>query len=1353
MNKLENSNVRFGRIHVLLGTWQHAIASVTMLTLCIPAANAQVPTDPFNYSRTTTFTYDVNTGRVATETIEPNNAPSCVLTTFGYDAYGNRTSVTTTNCPGAAPAASFTSRTVSKGYVAPVSQTISVADNNNLVSAVSVSYPSGLVATTASNGLHNEGYQYDPRFGAALRLTGPNGLVTTWSIDDFGRTVKETHADTTSTVTLYCILSGGGRDVSSNAVSCPTPVAAEVPADAVAFVHSEPRRADGTRIGAFSRIYTDRLGRSIRSATESFDGAGQPSARSGAVVVQDTVYAVSGAKIIETQPYFLASGSSTTGGTNNVGASLTTYDVLGRPTVVYTSNPSGQAGSLVFGSGGAVSYGAYGSQTAAAIRFAYAGLTSTTTNDKGQVHVEEKNVIGEVVRVTDDSHAQLAYQRDAFGNLLVTKDALQNTINLVYDIRGRKTQMSDPDAGVFGYCYDALGQLKAQQNSIMRGNNTPGACPATNNGITATSVAGWTTLAYDQLGRTTQRVEPEYTTTWSYDQYADGSPCFKGKGRLCQVVISNGLNRKLVYDGKGRPASSLVSTGTGPSFASAVSYDSNTGRIASETYPTGLRVGYAYTARGYIAKLSLLTPATVTPLAAADGSHAASTNLAANSVLWQAQVVNAWGATERHSYGNGVIANAAYQAATGRATALTAGAGTSTTVLNHHYTWDSLSNLTGRSDANGDGGSGAVSETFTYGDRMNRLTSYTVAAPAIPNLSRTVDMRYNALGMLLYKSDVGYYSYGTQGPASVRPHAMQSVFGAVNGTNGFDANGNLTSASTGKYRSIAYTSFNLPDSQNGLAGPGGLPRHTWQYDDTHARVKEVRVNAAGTRTTWYMHPDNQGGLGFEREDNSNGGSSNRHFLSAGGQAIGVLVSTAALPSLSVGQTVPPSLGSVTLVKVEYWHKDHLGSLAATTDHTGAVTARYAYDPFGKRRYTNGSYDAAGNLAIDWSPTSNSGTARGFTGHENLDDTGLVHMNGRIFDPTLAVFLQADPSVTDPGDLQSFNRYGYCRNNPMTCTDPTGFVDGYQPDGSFYVTIIGYNNPYDSPNMTGGGTYPGASAIYDYSAANAGANASLNATLAQQAQLNAQLDANFDAMWAQINATLDARLVSPPFSLPSHDIGIWVSTEPTSTPAAQKYAPPSVTQASSGFAAKGAAAPAGAVGAPGVRPASDADIDRATGWAAVWAADKVDDFNRSEPGRMLQGMLPGEAVAAGGLKAGLLWLGRLTKAETVAAKGGLTEARAARDALSAELAGLKGKAPATVTGGYNVNTGEVAARACGGGKCAENHVVDALGGAKGNVRFTEAVRPRTGAEVPVCPRCEATFGREPFPRNTRFKTDE
>jgi len=99
------------------------------------------------------------------------------------------------------------------------------------------------------------------------------------------------------------------------------------------------------------------------------------------------------------------------------------------------------------------------------------------------------------------------------------------------------------------------------------------------------------------------------------------------------------------------------------------------------------------------------------------------------------------------------------------------------------------------------------------------------------------------------------------------------------------------------------------------------------------------------------------------------------------------------------------------------------------------------------------------------------------------------------------------------------------------------------------------------------------------------------------------------------------------------------------------------------------------------------------------------------------------------------------------------ATAARNALADSLAPLRGRAPATVTGGYNLNTGEFLARACGGGKCAEDHVAEALGGNKADIRFTSAIRPRTGEEVPVCPRCEATYGRDAFAPGTKFKTDE
>ena len=191
-------------------------------------------------------------------------------------------------------------------------------------------------------------------------------------------------------------------------------------------------------------------------------------------------------------------------------------------------------------------------------------------------------------------------------------------------------------------------------------------------------------------------------------------------------------------------------------------------------------------------------------------------------------------------------------------------------------------------------------------------------------------LQYNALGMLLNKSDVGLYAHGPCGPGSVRPHALLSL-ASVTGEGSIDSHdtiGNLQTASAGKYRGIA----------------GGH-------------------SMAGARTTWFLHPDNAGNLGFEYEINSpstpsaaNPNAVNaRHYLSFGGQTLGVLVSSAALPTLATGQTAPPPLATIALNKLEFWHKDHLGSLSATTDHSGAVTARYAYDPFGKRRSANGSY--------------------------------------------------------------------------------------------------------------------------------------------------------------------------------------------------------------------------------------------------------------------------------------------------------------------------------------------------------------------------------------------------------------
>ena len=98
----------------------------------------------------------------------------------------------------------------------------------------------------------------------------------------------------------------------------------------------------------------------------------------------------------------------------------------------------------------------------------------------------------------------------------------------------------------------------------------------------------------------------------------------------------------------------------------------------------------------------------------------------------------------------------------------------------------------------------------------------------------------------------------------------------------------------------------------------------------------------------------------------------------------------------------------------------------------------SYDAWGQRR--NGTtWGDLSALALGSFDTSR--TKRGYTGHEMLDTVGIIHMNGRIYDPTLGRFMQADPVIQFPHYSQGYNRYSYVLNNPLAYTDPTGyFID-------------------------------------------------------------------------------------------------------------------------------------------------------------------------------------------------------------------------------------------------------------------------------------------------------------------------
>ncbi|OFX34744.1 MAG: hypothetical protein A2X08_01015 [Bacteroidetes bacterium GWA2_32_17] len=110
----------------------------------------------------------------------------------------------------------------------------------------------------------------------------------------------------------------------------------------------------------------------------------------------------------------------------------------------------------------------------------------------------------------------------------------------------------------------------------------------------------------------------------------------------------------------------------------------------------------------------------------------------------------------------------------------------------------------------------------------------------------------------------------------------------------------------------------------------------------------------------------------------------------------------------------------------YTHTDHLGSITEITDNTGTLLQRMQYDAWGKRSFITN------NIGI-----YNFLFARGYTGHEHLDQFALINMNGRLYDPVLGRMLSPDNYVQNSTNSQNFNRYSYCLNNPMVYNDPSG----------------------------------------------------------------------------------------------------------------------------------------------------------------------------------------------------------------------------------------------------------------------------------------------------------------------------
>lgn len=629
----------------------------------------------------------------------------------------------------------------------------------------------GQFPASVTNALDQASSQtYDQRFGSLASVTTPNAQNSTVLYDSFGRRSLVTYADGTKTryTYAYCQSAGGATACSGYAKY---------------LVTAQPLASDGaTANGPWTKAYFDSENHEVRTETLGFDGS--------SVIIVEKEYDERGRLKRSSLPRYAS---------QTVQWTSYSYDDLGRLTQSVNAEN-------------------------ATTTYDYSGLTRTVTNALNRVTTYQQNILGQLVKTTDDAAKSLTYSYDAFGNLWQTLDPLGNKVSSEFDLLGRKRRSVDADMGDWSYEYDALGQLVKQTSARKH----------------------VTSFIYDKLGRVTSRSEPDLKSTWVYDN------CTKGVGLLCSATTDNGYAISKTYDAVSRPSTSTTTVDA--AYAATATYNSTNGRIATLTYPEGLVIKYVYTSLGYLQEIR---------------------DNATNALYWRADSMDAMGHYTQQTYGNGVVTQQVYYPATGALKNVYAGAGNS--VQNLTFEFDKIGNLVARSDANQ-----SLSETNLY-DGLNRLKQSTINSSGAGLVSQTYT--YDDIGNIKTRSGVGTYTYGA---VNSKPHAVASIALAAGGSRSYsyDDNGNLTteteknaSGTAVGTRTISYTSFDMP-----LTVTKSSATVSYLYGADHQRVKQT--GSAGTIV--YVHPDQAGGTFYEKETRPDGTVEHRQYISVGGAAVAIV---------------------------------------------------------------------------------------------------------------------------------------------------------------------------------------------------------------------------------------------------------------------------------------------------------------------------------------------------------------------------------------------------------------------------------------------------------------------------------
>ncbi len=569
---------------------------------------------------------------------------------------------------------------------------------------------------------------------------------------------------------------------------------------------------------------------------------------------------------------------------------------------------------------------------------------------------------------------------NAVGNIIQSTDDNYNDVRFGYDALGNQNSVIDSSGNEIRTVYDIRGNrlsISDPDKGLWRSMyNVRGQL------ITQTDAKGQTTcMAYDALDRMIKRI----------DLYTGSSAQAKAD---CTGNDANPTLTTWHYDTAIKGVGKLHQVRGSNGYFESLTYD-HLGRsiginetISGVTYTTG-RVFYPNSGR---VKEQVYPSAggrnfKITSLYNAYGYLYQTKNSESQTPYWTVNAMDAQGHVTQFTLGNSVVTTNEYRPDSGYISVIDSQkSGVSFQHLT--YQFDTSGNLKYRKDW-----ILGTTEDLAY-DNLNRLVSSTVSG----NTNSYSSFTYDALGNIRSKTGVGAYSYGiAPDDCTVKhagPHAVTKVSGGSMHSAAeycYDENGSLTS---GGGRTLSYTAFDKPAVIH-----RGNKSVSLLYGPDRKRVQK----SDHTGLTTYVN-------GIYEKNVS--GNVVKHKYYVGKYAVVTVEDTS--------------------TRTHYLHRDHLGSVDAITDEYGVVKERQSFDAWGKRRHQDWE------SPLDLYSFSSNVTNRGFTNHEQLDSVGLIHMNGRAYDPILGRFVSADPFVQEASNSQALNRYSYVQNNPLSNTDPTGY---------------------------------------------------------------------------------------------------------------------------------------------------------------------------------------------------------------------------------------------------------------------------------------------------------------------------